>query len=482
MEMSPMGIGEPCGGVWCGAPYVAWVPCPPTWGLNIQGVRAAGVHLNLPDPVCHRVIYDSPRTMNVMGFIPMMPGHKGAGGMVTADETAFNPPDPSPVTCSPAQPSHSARPRRIYLATPYSHPLEAKREIRYIQAALALEAVMRGEMSKTGFAPLVYSPILHSHPLTRLGMPTEFEAWEALDLAMIDWADVVVVIQMDGWDQSAGIKAEVEYAESHGKPVVVLPDRSPPDRVIRFAMDQAAAAESVISRLNGRGKVAEEQLQETDLVRKVREASEKIASDMNREVDRRVKEILEADRGQMGGANQVSPAELARQERLGQCEKFAGLMAGLLGNEPTPRTWDQFERLFARAKEAYEPTRRAIDWKALTLEKLLQALKELAVRVHANARAKGWYPEGSKPDLASHLINIQSEGVEAWEEYRNGHDVREIYLGDGGKPEGIPVELADVLIRVLDTCEAFGVPLVAAMEKKIGFNATRPERHGGKLA
>lgn len=46
---------------------------------------------------------------------------------------------------------------------------------------------------------------------------------------------------------------------------------------------------------------------------------------------------------------------------------------------------------------------------------------------------------------------IHCELSEAVEEYRNGHGLTEIYYNDDGKPEGVPVELADAVIRTLDT-------------------------------
>lgn len=49
-------------------------------------------------------------------------------------------------------------------------------------------------------------------------------------------------------------------------------------------------------------------------------------------------------------------------------------------------------------------------------------------------------------------------------------------------PDGIPSELADILIRVFDICGAYGVDIETAVREKMAFNARRPERHGGKRA
>lgn len=55
------------------------------------------------------------------------------------------------------------------------------------------------------------------------------------------------------------------------------------------------------------------------------------------------------------------------------------------------------------------------------------------------------------------------------------------YMKDGkGKPEGIPTELADVIIRVLDYCGYAGIDIDAAISQKHEYNKSRPYRHGGK--
>ena len=105
-------------------------------------------------------------------------------------------------------------------------------------------------------------------------------------------------------------------------------------------------------------------------------------------------------------------------------------------------------------------------------------ISEIQKEVHRLAIEKGWY-ESSRtvPEL---LCLVHSEISEALEEYRNGHNLT--YLGEGGKPEGLPIELADAVIRICDMAEGLGIDLENAIVAKHAYNRTRPHRHGGKLA
>lgn len=119
------------------------------------------------------------------------------------------------------------------------------------------------------------------------------------------------------------------------------------------------------------------------------------------------------------------------------------------------------------------------------------SLNELRDRVHALAKAKGWYENRDVSDpnvLGSMLALIHSEVSEALEEVReapaNEFDRIVAYIPivehGTGKPCGLPSELADVIIRVLDLCGALGIDIDEAVRVKHAYNETRSHRHGGK--
>lgn len=105
-----------------------------------------------------------------------------------------------------------------------------------------------------------------------------------------------------------------------------------------------------------------------------------------------------------------------------------------------------------------------------------KSLAGMAVEVRALNTEKGWR-DGTRT-FGDHIALLHSEASEALDAYRiRGPST---HTTDTGKPDDVASELADVLIRLLDTCEVYGVDLEWEYERKMAYNWTRDFRHGGK--
>ncbi len=91
----------------------------------------------------------------------------------------------------------------------------------------------------------------------------------------------------------------------------------------------------------------------------------------------------------------------------------------------------------------------------------------------------GMAPERVK--LVVKLILIATEVAEAIEHIvlaKPEDDIHTVHINAKGSPDGVAVELADVLIRVGDDVIEFMLPIIEALMRKHEYNKTREHKHG----
>lgn len=142
-------------------------------------------------------------------------------------------------------------------------------------------------------------------------------------------------------------------------------------------------------------------------------------------------------------------------------------------------------------------------------------LNDLAAEIHEINEANGWHENIPDPSDAAAFTHwaitqfalVMTEASEAIEEIRNGHALDEVYHSQPPVPpslavdfpsgadarahwaehgpkkeEGVPSEVADIIIRALHIASLAGIDIEDAVRRKLAGNRQRGRRHGGKTA
>lgn len=103
----------------------------------------------------------------------------------------------------------------IFISTPYSDPDKSVQESRF-EMACQLVAKLLNE----GKFPI--SPIVHGHPTTKYGVRGDWQFWQEYCRQMIQVCQVVYVGDLEGWQQSTGVREEIEFAKSLDKKIYLI--------------------------------------------------------------------------------------------------------------------------------------------------------------------------------------------------------------------------------------------------------------------
>ena len=104
----------------------------------------------------------------------------------------------------------------VYLACPYSDKKASVRLSRFNSVnKIAAQLMLQGMH--------IFSPISHTHPIAEAGgLPKGWDFWEGYDRAILATCAKMIVLQLDGWDISKGVQAEITIATELEIPIEYL--------------------------------------------------------------------------------------------------------------------------------------------------------------------------------------------------------------------------------------------------------------------
>ena len=108
-------------------------------------------------------------------------------------------------------------PQLLYVAAPYTHPDSAVREHRFQAVCRASALLMQSNI-------VVFSPLSHSVPIAQHGGLDELDHtfWMSMVMPLLERSDELLVLGLDGWERSEGVREELFFALGKNKPVTLI--------------------------------------------------------------------------------------------------------------------------------------------------------------------------------------------------------------------------------------------------------------------
>ena len=107
----------------------------------------------------------------------------------------------------------------VYLASPFSHKSPDIQRERYLKACRATAKLIAARVP-------VFSPLCNSVPAVELGgLDATHEVFLATDLPILRRCSEVLIVGLDGWSESEGVKMEMCEAFIHKIPVTLIEEK-----------------------------------------------------------------------------------------------------------------------------------------------------------------------------------------------------------------------------------------------------------------
>ena len=105
----------------------------------------------------------------------------------------------------------------FYVAAPYSHSDPLVVESRFTKVSQYV-----AELTARGMVAI--SPVAYGHILLKYHeMPNDWTFWKNFCRSFLIKCKYMIVLQLEGWEKSEGIKGEMEFARTNGISIILVP-------------------------------------------------------------------------------------------------------------------------------------------------------------------------------------------------------------------------------------------------------------------